>query len=154
MKDKKIKRYILGYGFVTIRPYLTHNEIDAIIEQAQNTTDNYAFRQEIADACVMTLCTDIEAFQKDNIDVETIDAYEIDGVIRRIMKRIKGYKTLVNGIENLSVKDVYRRFETALEEFTNEFKNVDLNGQEEQFKSVLKEREKVSKEKEEILNGK
>ena len=47
MKDKKIKRYILGYGFVTIRPYLTHNEIDAIIEQAQNTTDNYAFRQEI-----------------------------------------------------------------------------------------------------------
>ena len=44
--------------------------------------------------------------------------------------------------------------ETAIEEFTNEFKNVDLNGQEEQFKSVLKELEKVSKEKEEILNGK
>jgi len=150
---KNIKRNLFGIGAIEIRPYLTSFEIDAILQKAQESADSYAIRKAIIDASVLTLCTDLNDFKGEEVEIETVDMYETNGYVKTITKFIKGYDTLMQGMADLSVKDVYKRFENTIEEFTNEFKNVDLNGQEERFKGVLKELEKVSKEKEEILNG-
>ena len=150
---KIIKRNIFGLGAVDIRPYLTAFEIDAILDKVQNSADSYAVRKAIADASVLTLCTDLEDFKGEEVEIELVDKYEVNGYVKAITKSIKGYDILMQGMANLSVKDVYKRFEDAIEQFTNEFKNVDLNGQEERFKNTLEELRVVEKEKDAILNG-
>lgn len=150
---KKIKKRINGIN-VTIQPYLSTAIIDGILNTVINVND-YALRATMADAMVLAQCTDLDDFHTEdgNVDIDTVDIYRANGIIDAITREISGYDILLSGLADLSIKDVTHRFEDAITEFTNEFKNIDLEGQQKKFEETLGELHKVEAEKEAILNG-
>lgn len=150
---KKIKKRINGIN-VTIQPYLSTAIIDGILNTVINVND-YALRATMADAMVLAQCTDLDDFHTEdgNVDIDTVDIYRANGIIDAITREISGYDILLSGLADLSIKDITHRFESAITEFTNEFKNIDLEGQQKKFEETLGELHKVEAEKEVILNG-
>lgn len=137
---------------ITVKPYLTTAVIDAILETvAEQST--YAVRCALADIMVMNQCTDIEDFSVEEIDINVYDVYKANGIIDAVTREISGYDILLNGLNDLTVKDIYTRFESAIGEFTKEFKDINLDEQQKKFQDTLNELKKVEAEKEAILNG-
>ena len=137
---------------VSIIPYLTTALIGAILETISTQSD-YAIRCAMADCMVLHQCTNLEDFKADEVDIATYDIYKANGVVDTITREINGYDILLSGIADLSIKDVYRSFEDVIQQFTQEFKNIDLEGQQKKFEETLNELHKVEAKKEEILNG-
>jgi hypothetical protein len=148
-----IKKNIKGVGVVEIRPYLTTNEIDAILATIQNTTTDFAMRKMMMYSMVMPLCTNLEDFQTEEVDVQMVEAYYFNGIFDRITKYIKGFDILSDGVEKLAISDVYKQFEGVIEEFTKQFKDINLDEQQKKFEDTLNELRHVEAEKEAILNG-
>ena len=151
-KEKVIK--INGLK-IKIKPYLTTTIIDAILNTVIQVND-YALRATIADAMVMAQCTDLADFHTEdgNVDINVVDAYRANGVIDAITREISGYDILLSGLADLSVRDIYTRFEGAIGEFTKEFKDINLDEQQKKFQDTLNELKEVEAKKEEILSGK
>jgi hypothetical protein len=150
---KLITRYIKGVGMVQIRPYLTVNEIDSILNTIQSNTTDYAMRKIMMYSMVMPLCTNLEDFQTEEVDVQMVELYYFNGVFDRITKYIKGFDILSDGVEKLAISDVYKQFEGVIEEFTKQFKDINLDEQQKKFEDTLNELRHVEAEKEAILNG-
>ena len=150
---KLTTKYIKGVGMVEIRPYLTINEIDAILNAIQSNTTDYAMRKIMMYSMVMPLCTDLKDFQTEEVDVEMVEAYYFNGIFDRITKHIKGFDILSDGIEKLAISDVYKQFEGVIEEFTKQFKDINLDAQQKKLEDTLNELRHVEAEKEAILNG-
>ena len=150
---KTIKKRINGIN-VTIQPYLPTVVIDGILEAVISVND-YALRTTMADAMVLAQCTDLADFHTEdgNVDINTVDVYRANGIIDAITREIRGYEILLAGLADLSIRDVTKRFEDAITEFTNEFKNIDLEGQQKKFEETLGELHKAEAEKEAVLNG-
>jgi hypothetical protein len=154
MKFPRLKKiYVRGIGFVEVRPYLTTNEISAIINTIQAQTTDYAMRIMMMYSMVMPLCTNLKDFTEEEIDIEVVEKYYLNGIFDRITKHIKGFDILSNGVEKLAVSDVYKQFESVIEEFTKQFKDVNLDEQQKKFEDTLNELRHVEAEKEAILNG-
>ena len=151
-KEKVIK--INGMR-IKIKPYLTTTIIDAILNTVIQVED-YALRTAQADAMVMAQCTDLDDFhtEDENVDIDTIDIYRANGIIDAVTREISGYEILISGLADLSVRDIYHRFESAIAEFTNEFKNINLDEQQKKLETTLNEFKEVEAKKEEILSGK
>ena len=150
---KLITRYIKGVGMVQIRPYLTINEIDAILNTIQSNTTDYAMRKIMMYSMVMPLCTNLEDFQTEEVDIEIVESYYFNCVFDRITKHIKGFDILSDGVEKLAISDVYKQFEGVIEEFTKQFKDINLDEQQKKFEDTLNELRHVEAEKDAILNG-
>lgn len=150
---KLITRYIKGIGMVQIRPYLTINEIDAILNTIQSDTTDYAMRKIMMYSMVMPLCTNLEDFQTEEVDMQMVEAYYFNGVFDRITKHIKGFDILSDGVEKLAISDVYKQFEGVIEEFTKQFKDINLDAQQKKLEDTLNELRHVEAEKDAILNG-
>lgn len=148
-----IKKNIKGVGVVEIRPYLTTNEIDAILATIQNTTTDFAMRKMMMYSMVMPICTNLKDFQTEEVDIQMVESYYFSGVFDRITKYIKGFDILVDGVEKLAISDVYKQFEGVIEEFTKQFKDINLEEQQKKFEDTLSELRQVEAEKEAILNG-
>jgi hypothetical protein len=151
---KNKKKYIKGYGFVEIKPYLTTNEINNILYAIKQASTDYAMRKAMMYTLVMSTCTNIKEFQEEEVDIETSDKFYINGIFERIVKYIKGFDTLINGFEQLSTVDVYSQFEEAIEGFTKQFKDINLDESMKNFEAELGKLKEVEKQKEAILNGK
>ena len=137
---------------IRVKPYLTTSVIDAILDTvAEQTT--YGVRNALADMMVMHNCTDLADFAEEEINIDTYDIYKAHGVIDAVTREISGYDVLLSGIADLSVRDIYARFESAIGEFTKEFKDINLEEQQKKFKETLSELKQVEAEKEAILNG-
>ena len=155
MKFPRLKKiYVRGIGFVEVRPYLTTNEINAIINTIQAQTTDYAMRVMMMYSMVMPLCTNLKDFTEEEIDIEVVEKYYLNGIFDRITKHIKGFDILSNGVEKLVVSDVYKQFEGVIEEFTEQFKNINLDESMKKFETELSKLKEVEKKKEEILSGK
>ena len=155
MKFPRLKKiYVKGIGIVEIRPYLTTNEINAIINTIQAQTTDYAMRVMMMYSMVMPLCTNLKDFTEEEIDIEVVEKYYLNGIFDRITKHIKGFDILSNGVEKLAVSDVYKQFEGVIEEFTEQFKNINLDESMKKFETELGKLKEVEKKKEEILSGK
>ena len=130
-KEKVIK--INGLK-ITIKPYLTTTIIDAILNSVIQVED-YALRTTMADAMVMAQCTDLADFhtEDEQVNIDTIDIYRANGVIDAVTREISGYDVLLSGLADLSVRDIYHRFEGAIAEFTKEFKDINLDEQQKKF---------------------
>ena len=150
---RKIKREIKKIGTVEIRPYLTTVEIDSILEKIQTEVSDYALRKMTLYSVVMSICTDIPDFAKDEIDINIIEPLYYNGIFDEIVGYIKGFDILLEGFNNLATTDIYKRFELILEDFTKQFKNIDIEKSMNDFENKLNEFKAVSKEKELILNG-
>ena len=150
---KLITRYIKGVGMVQIRPYLTINEIDAILNTIQSNTTDYAMRKIMMYSMVMPLCTNLEDFQTEEVDMQIVESYYFNGVFDRITKHIKGFDILSDGVEKLAISDVYKQFEGVIEEFTKQFKDINLDAQQKKLEDTLNELRHVEAEKDAILNG-
>ena len=154
MKFPRLKKiYVRGIGFVEVRPYLTTNEIDAIINTIQTQTTNYAIRIITMYSMVMPLCTNLKDFTEEEVDIEVVEGYYLNGIFDRITKHIKGFDILVDGVKNLSISDIYARFEGAIGEFTEQFKNINLDESMKKLETELGKFKEVKKEEEAILNG-
>lgn len=151
-KEKVIK--INGLK-ITIKPYLTTTIIDAILNTVIEVED-YALRTAMADAMVMAYCTDLVDFhtEDESVDINTIDIYRANGIIDAVTREISGYEILLSGLADLSVRDIYNKFESAIGEFTKEFKDINLDEQQKKFETTLNELKEVEAKKEEILSGK
>ena len=155
MKFPRLKKiYIRGIGFVEVRPYLTTNEIDAIISTIQSQTTDYAMRIMMMYSMVMPLCTDLKDFATDEVNIDVVESYYFNGIFDRITKYIKGFDILSNGIEKLAISDVYKQFEGVIEEFTKQFKDINLDDSMKKFETELGKLKEVEAKKEAILNGK
>ena len=150
-KEKVIK--INGLK-ITIKPYLTTTIIDGILNTVIQVND-YALRATMADAMVMAQCTDLADFhtEDEQVNIDTIDIYRANGVIDAVTREISGYEILLSGLADLSVRDIYTRFESAIAEFTKEFKDINLDEQQKKFENTLNELKEVEAKKEAILNG-
>ena len=151
---KLITRYIKGVGMVQIRPYLTVNEIDAILNTIQSNTTDYAMRIMMMYSMVMPLCTDLKDFATDEVNIDVVESYYFNGIFDRITKHIKGFDILSNGVEKLAISDVYKQFEDVIEEFTKQFKDINLDDSMKKFETELSKLKEVEAKKEEILSGK
>lgn len=151
-KEKVIK--INGLK-IKVKPYLTTTIIDGILD-AVIQVDSYALRSTMADAMVMAQCTDLVDFHTDDnkVDIDIVDIYRANGIIDAVTREISGYDILLSGIADLSVRDIYTRFEGAISDFTKEFKNINLDEQQKKIQDTLNELKQVEAKKEEILNGK
>ena len=147
------KVFIKGVGMVEIRPYLTTNEINAILDAIQQESD-FATRRMMMYSMTMPLCTNLEDFESDEVDLDMVEAYYLNGIFDRIVKHIKGFDILKEGVNNLPISEVSKRFEDAIEDFTKQFKDIDLNKSMKQFETELGKLKEVEKQKEEILSGK
>lgn len=150
---KNIKKRING-TVVEIKPYLTTNIIDAILTIVSEEK-NYGVRVAMADAMVLSQCTDLADFHTEdgNVDIEVVDAYRANGIIDAITREIRGYEILLSGLDKIEINGIINYFENALAEFTKEFKNINLDEQQKKFADTLNELKKVEAEKEAILNG-
>lgn len=150
---KNIKKRINGV-VVEIKPYLTTNVIDAILTIVSEEK-NHGVRVAMADAMVLSQCTDIADFHTEdgNMDIEVVDAYRANGIIDAITREISGYEILLSGLDKIEVNGITSYFENALADFTKEFKNINLDEQQKKFQDTLNELKKVEAEKEAILNG-
>ena len=154
MKFPRLKKiYVKGIGFVEVRPYLTTNEIDAIINTIQSQTTDYAMRKIMMYSMVMPICTNLKDFQTEEVNIQIIESYYFNGVFNRITRHIKGFDVLSDGVEKLAISDVYKQFEGVIEEFTKQFKDINLDEQQKKFENTLNELRHVEAEKEAILNG-
>ena len=154
MKFPRLKKiYVRDIGVVEVRPYLTTNEIDAIINTIQAQTTDYAMRVIMMYSMVMPLCTNLKEFTEEEVDIEVVEGYYYNGIFDRITKHIKGFDILVEGVKQLAISDVYKRFEGVLEEFTKQFKDINLDESMQKFETELGKLREVEKEKEAILNG-
>lgn len=151
---KTKKKYIRGIGMVEIRPYLTTNEIDAILNTVQESTTDYAMRKMILYTTVMSTCTNLQDFQSEEVDLEIAEKYYTNGLFDRITPFIKGFDILVDGYKQLAIRDVYSRFESVLEGFTSQFKDINMEDTMQKFEAELNKLKEVNQEKEAILNGK
>lgn len=140
---------------ITVKPYLTTMLIDAILNAVMQIED-YALRLTTADAMVMSQCTDIADFhtEDNNVNIDIVDIYRANGIIDAVTREISDYNILLSGLEDLSVRDIYKRFEGAIAEFTKEFKDINLDEQQKKFQDTLNELKEVETKKEEILSGK
>ena len=155
MKFPRLKKiYVRGIGFVEVRPYLTTNEIDAILSTIQSSTTDYAMRIMMMYSMVMPLCTDLKDFATDEVNIDVVESYYFNGIFDRITKYIKGFDILSNGIEKLAISDVYKQFEGVIEEFTKQFKDINLDDSMKKFETELGKLKEVEAKKEAILNGK
>lgn len=150
-KEKVIK--INGLK-IKVKPYLTTTIIDAILNTVIQVED-YALRTTMADAMVMAQCTDLVDFhtEDESVNIDTVDIYRANGVIDAVTREISGYDVLLGGLADLSIRDIYKRFEGAIAEFTKEFKNINLDEQQKKFETTLNELKEVEAKKEAILNG-
>lgn len=147
------KVFIKGIGIVEVRPYLTTNEINAILDAIQQESD-FATRRMMMYSMTMPLCTNLKDFESDEVDLDMVEAYYLNGIFDRIVKHIKGFDILKEGVNNLPISEVSKRFEDAIEDFTKQFKDIDLNKSMKQFEAELGKLKEVEKEKEAILSGK
>ena len=155
MKFPRLKKiYVRGIGFVEVRPYLTTNEIDAILSTIQSQTTDYAMRIMMMYSMVMPLCTDLKDFATDEVNIDVVESYYFNGIFDRITKHIKGFDILSNGVEKLAISDVYKQFEGVIEEFTKQFKDINLDDSMKKFETELTKLKEVEAKKEAILNGK
>jgi hypothetical protein len=140
---------------IKIKPYLTTTIIDAILNSVIQVED-YALRTTMADAMVMAQCTDLVDFhtEDESVNIDTVDIYRANGVIDAVTREISGYEILLSGLADLSVRDIYTRFENVIAEFTKEFKDINLDEQQKKFETTLNELKEVEAKKEEILSGK
>ena len=150
---KNIKKKINGVT-VEIKPYLTTNIIDAILETVKEEK-NYGIRIAMADAIVLAQCTDLEDFhtEDDNLDLQIVDVYRANGFIDAITREIRGYEILLGGLDKIEVSGITSYFEDALVEFTKEFKNINLDEQQKKFENTLNELRQAEAKKEAIMNG-
>ena len=151
---KLTKKYIKGVGMVEIRPYLTVREIDAILATIQEQTTDYAVRKMMMYSMVMPLCTDLADFATDEVNIDVVESYYLNGIFDRITKHIKGFDILYDGVEKLTISDVYKQFEGVIEEFTKQFKDINLDESMKKFETELGKLKEVEAKKEEILSGK
>ena len=147
------KIFIKDIGVVEIRPYLTTGEIDAILDAIQLETTDYAMRKMMMYSMVMPLCTNLADFESNEVDLDMVERYYYNGIFDRITKHIKGFDILVEGVNQLAISDVYKRFEGVIEEFTKQFKDINLDESMKKFETELGKLREVEKEKEAILNG-
>ena len=147
------KIFIKDIGVVEIRPYLTTGEIDAILDAIQLETTDYAMRKMMMYSMVMPLCTNLADFESNEVDLDMVEKYYYNGIFDRITKHIKGFDILVEGVNQLAISDVYKRFEGVIEEFTKQFKDINLDESMQKFETELGKLREVEKEKEAILNG-
>ena len=154
MKFPRLKKiFIKGIGVVEIRPYLTTGEIDAILDAIQLETTDYAMRKMMMYSMVMPLCTNLSDFESNEVDLDMVERYYYNGIFDRITKHIKGFDILVEGVNQLAISDVYKRFEGVIEEFTKQFKDINLDESMKKFETELGKLREVEKEKDAILNG-
>ena len=137
---------------IRVKPYLETAVIDAILDMVIEQP-SYGVRCALADMMVLHNCTDIADFAEEEININTYDIYKANGVIDAVTREISGYDVLLSGIADLSVRDIYTRFESAIGEFTKEFKDINLDEQQKKFEETLSELKHVEAEKEAILNG-
>ena len=151
-KEKVIK--INGLK-IKVKPYLSTTIIDAILNVVSQVED-YALRATMADAMVMAQCTDLADFhtEDDKVDVSVVDIYRANGVIDAVTREISGYDVLLSGLADLSVRDIYHRFEGVIAEFTKQFKDINLDESMKKFETELGKLKEVEAKKEEILSGK
>lgn len=152
MKNKKI---YTKQGFITIRPYLTTNEINGIINTVSSIED-YATRKMAMYAMVLSLTTDIKDFnnEQENIDIEIVENYINNGIYSRIIRYIFNYNTLIEAFDKIDIVNIYKKFENVIGDFTKQFKDINLDESMKNFETELGKLQKVQKEKEMILNGK
>ena len=150
-KEKVIK--INGLK-IKVKPYLSTTIIDAILNVVSQVED-YALRATMADAMVMAQCTDLADFhtEDDKVDVSVVDIYRANGVIDAVTREISGYEILLSGLADLSVRDIYHRFEGVIAEFTKQFKDINLDDSMKKFEAELGKLKEVESKKEAILNG-
>ena len=149
------EKVIRTNGFkITVKPYLSTTIIDAILNVVSQVED-YALRATMADAMVMAQCTDLADFhtEDDNVDVNVVDIYRANGVIDAVTREISGYDILLSGLADLSVRDIYHRFEGVIAEFTKQFKDINLDDSMKKFETELSKLKEVESKKEAILNG-
>lgn len=153
MNFPKLKKiYVKGIGVVEIRPYLTSNEIDSILAKIQ-TISEFSLRKMTMYAIVMSICTNIEDFAQEDVNIDVVETYYLNGVFNRITKHIKGFDILIDGYNKLPITDIYMQFNNALQEFTTQFKNVNVDDSIKKLEDELNKLHDVAKEREEILNG-
>lgn len=137
---------------IKVIPYLPTVVIDAILDAASAQT-SYGLRNAIADMMVIHHCTDLSDFADDSVNIDVYDIYKANGVVDAITREIEGYDVLLSGLADLSIRDIYARFEGAIGEFTKEFKDINLDEQQKKFEETLNELKEAEAKKEAILNG-
>lgn len=153
MNFPKLKKtYIKGVGIIEIRPYLTANEIDSILSKIQEISE-FSLRKMTMYAVVMSICTNIKDFTQEDININVVESYYFNGIFDRITKHIKGFDILLDGYNKLPISDIYMQFNNALQEFTTQFKNVNVDDSIKKLEDELNKLRDVAKEREEILNG-
>ena len=125
MKFPRLKKiYVRGVGFVEVRPYLTTNEINVIIDTIQAQTTDYAMRKIMMYSMVMPLCTNLKDFAEEEVNIEVAEGYYLNGIFDRITKHIKGFDILSDGVEKLAISDVYKQFESVIHRCFGQSRNI------------------------------
>ncbi len=152
-----------GYGEVKITPYLTAAQIDTMLEDVADMA--YALRRDSVRAKVLLECTDIkelqdaceEVMEDGNEDSPKLyDIYKgLDscGVVDEIVKHIRNYNVLEEGLKNLDTAILNRNLIAFVQGMVEQFKDVDLDAKQKELEATFKRLEEVKEEQKELLHG-
>lgn len=67
----------------TIRPYLLNSDLEIMESQVANLKSKQA-RKNVVEILIMRFCTDVEEFNTDELDINILNAYRVNGIIREV----------------------------------------------------------------------
>lgn len=146
-----MKKYILKQGFVEFtNTYINAKDIDDIVEQAHQIDGDYASKLLFIKYTIVDSCTNLLECE------DSVTKYfELDkkGVIKRILNKIVNADLAETAFDKSYNDMIFKKIESALDVFTEQFANIDVDKQKEDLKNALQELQEVKEEHEAIMHG-
>jgi hypothetical protein len=151
-----MKKYIFRQGFVEFtNTYINAKDIDDIVEQAHQIDGDYASKLLFVRYTIVDSCTNL--LEDENLkDENSVTKYfELDkkGVIKRILNKIVNADLAETAFDKSYNDMIFKKIESALDVFTEQFANIDVDKQKEDLKNALQELQEVKEEHEAIMHG-
>lgn len=130
---------------VEIRPYLLNSDIEIIESQVTNVKSKQE-RKNIVETLVMRFCTNIKDFDTDELDINVLDLYRINGVIKKVMEALDEESFFsVNELINIEVGDELRELKLIVIDLMNSVNAIESGEAEESVRKSIKALEDAQK---------
>lgn len=135
---KNIKITIEKDRVANVRPYLLNSDIEIIESQVANVKSKQQ-RRNIVQTLVMRFCTDIEEFDTDELDINILDIYRVNGIVSMVMTTLdKESFFAVEELINIEVGDEIREVKLLVLDLINSVNNIESGKAEESIKNSIK----------------
>ena len=152
-KNKTLHYEIEGEKFdITVRPYLLNSDLEIMESQVSNLKSKQA-RKNVVEILIMRFCTDIEDFNTDELDINILDAYRVNGIIREVMAELDTDSYFAaQELIDIEVGNEVRELKLYVIDLINSVNNIESGKAEETIKNSVKALEEAKAKLDKTMN--